>query len=364
MQLQSQIKSSQRPFLIAGPCSAESPEQLLFLAEQLKLQGVSALRAGIWKPRTRPGSFEGLGEVALPWLIDAGKTFEIPVAIEVANAEHVEKALKAGVDILWIGARSTVNPFTVQEIADSLRGTKIPVMVKNPVNPDLNLWIGAFERLENAGISDLTAVHRGFSVYAHPKYRNVPSWEIPIALKEKMPEIPMLCDPSHIAGKRSLLLEVAQKGMDLNMDGLMIETHPDPDKAWSDAEQQVTPDGLKDLLSKLILRTSSSSHLPNLAMEELEKMRSKIAEVDDHIFDLLSKRMKISDDLGRIKKEHSIIVFQQEHWMKMISQRLSKANDNELSAVFVRQIMDAIHQESIRHQTRVMNQLNQNSSEE
>lgn len=357
MQLQSLIKSAKRPFLIAGPCSAESPDQLLFLAEKLKQQNVAALRAGIWKPRTRPGSFEGLGEVALPWLMEARKAHNIPVAIEVANAEHVEKALKAGVDILWIGARSTVNPFTVQEIADSLRGVKLPVMVKNPVNPDLNLWIGAFERLENAGITDLTAVHRGFSVYAHPKYRNVPSWEIPIALREKLPEIPMLCDPSHISGKRSLLLEVAQKGMDLNMDGLMIETHPDPDKAWSDPEQQLTPIDLKILLDKLVLRSSSVVDVSNDAMEQMNKLRSKIGDLDDHIFDLLSNRMKISEDLGRIKKENSIIVFQQEHWMKIISQRLAKAGEYDLSSIFVRQIMDAIHQESIRHQTKVMNQM-------
>ncbi|MES2798998.1 MAG: bifunctional 3-deoxy-7-phosphoheptulonate synthase/chorismate mutase type II [Bacteroidota bacterium] len=354
MQVQSQIKQSKRPFLIAGPCSAESPEQLLLLANQLKQRNVSILRAGIWKPRTRPGSFEGLGEVALPWLMEASEESGLPVAIEVANADHVEKALKAGVDVLWIGARSTVNPFTVQEIADSLRGVRIPVMVKNPVNPDLNLWIGAFERLENAGINDLVAVHRGFSVYAHPKYRNVPSWEIPLALREKLPELPMLCDPSHIGGKRNLLLEIAQKGMDLNMDGLMVEVHPTPDFALSDAEQQITPDDFSLLISKLVLR---SSNVSLSALAQLEQFRDKTSEMDDTIFDILKKRMQVSNELGRFKKENAITVFQQERWIKIISERMGKAADYDLSPIFVRQIMDAIHQESIRHQTRVMNDL-------
>lgn len=352
MKLKDQINEQSRPFLIAGPCSAESPEQLLFLAEHLKEIGTKVLRAGIWKPRTRPGSFEGLGEVALPWLIEAGRTFDLPVAAEIANREHVEKALEAGVDVLWIGARTTVNPFAVQEIADVLRGVEIPVMIKNPVNPDLNLWIGAFERLEKAGVTDLVAVHRGFSVYAHPKYRNVPNWEIPIAIKERYPDLPIICDPSHIAGRRDLLKEVAQKAMDLNMDGLMIETHPDPMKALSDPEQQVTPDGLKQLISELIMRSRS---VTSEIADQLAEMREKTAVLDDRLFDILAARMRISEEVGRFKKENNIIVLQPAHWVKIIKQRLSSAADLDLSEEFVRQIMDAIHQESIRHQTKVMN---------
>lgn len=352
MKLKDQINENSRPFLIAGPCSAESPEQLLFLAEHLKAIGTKVLRAGIWKPRTRPGSFEGLGEIALPWLIDAGRKFGLPVAVEIANREHVEKALEAGVDVLWIGARTTVNPFAVQEIADVLKGTNIPVMIKNPVNPDLNLWIGAFERLEKAGLTDLVAVHRGFSVYAHPKYRNVPNWEIPIAIKERYPDLPIICDPSHIAGRRDLLKEVAQKAMDLNMDGLMIETHPDPINALSDPEQQLTPAALKQLMSELIMRSRS---VTSEIADQLTEMREKTAALDDRLFDILAARMRISEEVGRFKKENNIIVLQPSHWIKIIKQRLSSAADLDLSEEFVRQIMDAIHQESIRHQTKVMN---------
>lgn len=352
MKLKDQINENSRPFLIAGPCSAESPEQLLFLAEHLKAIGTKVLRAGIWKPRTRPGSFEGLGEIALPWLIDAGRKFGLPVAVEIANREHVEKALEAGVDVLWIGARTTVNPFAVQEIADVLKGTNIPLMIKNPVNPDLNLWIGAFERLEKAGLTDLVAVHRGFSVYAHPKYRNVPNWEIPIAIKERYPDLPIICDPSHIAGRRDLLKEVAQKAMDLNMDGLMIETHPDPINALSDPEQQLTPAALKQLMSELIMRSRS---VTSEIADQLTEMREKTAALDDRLFDILAARMRISEEVGRFKKENNIIVLQPSHWIKIIKQRLSSAADLDLSEEFVRQIMDAIHQESIRHQTKVMN---------
>lgn len=352
MKLKDQINENSRPFLIAGPCSAESPEQLLFLAEHLKAIGTKVLRAGIWKPRTRPGSFEGLGEIALPWLIDAGRKFGLPVAVEIANREHVEKALEAGVDVLWIGARTTVNPFAVQEIADVLKGTNIPLMIKNPVNPDLNLWIGAFERLEKAGLTDLVAVHRGFSVYAHPKYRNVPNWEIPIAIKERYPDLPIICDPSHIAGRRDLLKEVAQKAMDLNMGGLMIETHPDPINALSDPEQQLTPAALKQLMSELIMRSRS---VTSEIADQLTEMREKTAALDDRLFDILAARMRISEEVGRFKKENNIIVLQPSHWIKIIKQRLSSAADLDLSEEFVRQIMDAIHQESIRHQTKVMN---------
>lgn len=357
MNLIENIQESNRPFLITGPCSAESPEQVMSVAKEIAANGhANVLRAGIWKPRTRPDSFEGMGEIALPWLIEAGKETGLPVTTEIANRHHAELALKAGVDILWIGARTTVNPFAIQEIADFLKGVKIPVMVKNPVNPDLELWIGAFERLEKAGITDLVAIHRGFSVYKHPKYRNVPTWELPIALRERLPDLPIICDPSHITGRRDLLLEVSQKAMDLNFDGLMIETHPNPDKAWSDAAQQVTPDGLKDILSQLILRTRDFSSIDTGAIDEL---RLKITNLDDRLFDILSARMNMSEEVGRFKLQHNITILQQERWIKIIESRLSKSDNYQLSERFIRQIMDAIHQESIRHQTKVMNKRNE-----
>lgn len=342
-----------RPFLIAGPCSAETEEQLMETVRRLaRFCSVDLLRAGIWKPRTRPDSFEGVGEKGLPWLVSAGKEIGVPVTTEVANAHHVELALKAGVNVLWIGARTTVNPFSVQEIADALQGTSIPVMVKNPVNPDLELWIGAFERLEKAGITDLTAIHRGFSVYKHPKYRNVPNWELPIALRERLPHIPLVCDPSHISGKRSLLLEVSQKAMDLNFDGLMIESHRDPDAAWSDAAQQLTPDNLHVLLQQLVLR---SKEVSDNALGGLEELREKISILDDRLFEILTARMRLSEDVGEFKREHNITILQEEHWKKMIAARLEKAGEYGLAERFVRLMMDALHQESIRHQTRIMN---------
>ena len=353
MELVKSIQNGKRPFLIAGPCSAESEEQLVSIAKRIAEMGsVNLLRAGIWKPRTRPNSFEGLGEIALPWLVTAGKESGIRTTTEVANAKHVEIALHAGIDVFWIGARTTVNPFTVQEIAEALRGVDIPIMIKNPVNPDLSLWLGAFERLENVGIRDLVAIHRGFSVYDHPKYRNVPNWEMPIALKEQRPNTPIICDPSHITGKRDLLFEVAQKAMDLNFEGLMIETHHDPNEAWSDPSQQVTPEGLRNIVEKLILRTQD---LSNNVVEEIEEIRTEVADLDDRIFDLLMKRMKLSDLVGQLKRENNITILQQEHWNNIIGKRLEKSRDYNLNRKFVRQVMDAIHQESIRHQTAVMN---------
>ncbi len=353
MILKDEITQKNRPFLIAGPCSAESEEQIFSIAEDLsKLGNVKALRAGIWKPRTRPNSFEGLGATALPWLVSAGKKFNLPVTTEVANKQHVEIALAAGVDILWIGARTTVNPFAVQEIADALRGTQIPVMIKNPINPDIELWLGAFERFEQAGITDLTAIHRGFSIYKHKKYRNVPSWEIPIALMERRPNMPMICDPSHIAGNRDLLLEVSQKAMDLNFEGLMIEAHPNPDKAWSDAAQQVTADGLDEIMKNLILRQKTvGADIATI----LDEMREKIGSLDDRIFDLLATRMRLSEDVGQFKREQNITILQQEHWEKVIKLRMGKEEEYNLSPSFIRKIIDALHQESIRHQVRVMN---------
>lgn len=353
MNLQSLIKEAKRPFLITGPCSAETPEQLIGVCKEIAKNGnADVLRAGIWKPRTRPDSFEGVGEEALAWLIEAGKETNLPVATEVANKLHVEQSLKAGVDILWIGARTTVNPFAVQEIADALQGVKIPVLIKNPVNPDLELWIGAFERFEKAGITDLAAIHRGFSIYKHPKYRNVPTWEMPIGLRERLPNLPIICDPSHITGNRNLLIEVSQKALDLNFEGLMIETHPNPDEAWSDAAQQVTPERLKEIIGQLILRSDDVS---GCNLDVLADLRDKITSLDDRLFDLLAARMVLSEEVGKFKRENNITILQQNHWKNIIHSRIDKADDYKLSSHFIRQIMDAMHLESIRHQTKVMN---------
>lgn len=353
MILRQSIQHSKRPFVIAGPCSAESEQQVYEVVRDLaSYTDVKLIRAGIWKPRTRPDSFEGLGDIALPWIVEAGKANGLPVTVEVANKQHVEAALKAGVDVLWIGARTTVNPFAVQEIADALLGVEIPVMIKNPVNPDLELWIGAFERLEKAGITDLVGLHRGFSFYNHPKYRNVPHWEIPIALKERLGNLPLICDPSHISGRRDLLEEVSQKAMDLNFDGLMIETHPNPDQALSDAQQQITPSQLKSLLENLVVRESNAQQD---AQAQLNEYREQIEVLDGRLFDLFAARMKISAQLGEFKREHNITILQREHWENMIRKRLEDVQEHGLTRQFVRRVMDEIHQESIRQQTRVMN---------
>ncbi len=353
MELSKTILSTKRPFLIAGPCSAETEEQVTNVLQQIAEKTATKLiRAGIWKPRTRPDSFEGMGEQALPWLVDAAKKVGLPTTVEVANKYHAEAALKAGVDVLWIGARTTVNPFAVQEIADALRGVSIPIMIKNPINPDVELWIGAFERFEKAGLSDLTAIHRGFSFYKHAKYRNVPSWEIPIHLKDRLPHIPIICDPSHIAGRRDLLLEVSQKAMDLNFDGLMIETHPNPDAAWSDAKQQLTPDDLVLLMSDLALRSSS---IHSSIESKFIEIREKISVLDDRLFDILSARMQLSEEIGDFKREHNITILQHDHWRRVIAKRLAMSDEYQLTEKFIRRVMDEIHQESIRHQTKVMN---------
>ena len=353
MNLTEQIKDKARPFIIAGPCSAETEEQLHRVCSDIaQLTDTSLLRAGIWKPRTRPDSFEGIGEEGLSWYVEAGKAAGLPTSTEVANSKHVELALKAGINVLWVGARTTVNPFAVQEIVDALKGTQTPVMIKNPVNPDLSLWLGAFERFRKAGLNDLVAIHRGFSIYKHPKYRNVPSWEIPISFKQNLPEIPIICDPSHITGKRELLTEVSQKAMDLNFDGLIIETHPTPVQAWSDAEQQITPEELKKLLENLVLRQKTIS---GSMSEELEDFRQKIATLDDRMFEILSARMKLSEEVGIFKRQNNITILQEEHWKKLIESRLAKADEYFLTQVFVKNLMDNIHQESIRHQVKVMN---------
>ncbi|MBW7867932.1 MAG: bifunctional 3-deoxy-7-phosphoheptulonate synthase/chorismate mutase type II [Brumimicrobium sp.] len=347
------IKQLKKPFLIAGPCSVESEEQVFTIAQELKRECAPALlRGGIWKPRTRPNSFEGVGAIGLPWLVNAGKSVNIPVATEVANAKHVEEALKAGVNVLWIGARTTANPFAVQDIADALKGVKITVMVKNPINPDLMLWLGAFERLENAGITSLIAIHRGFSVYNHPQYRNVPNWAIPIALKEERSDIPIIGDPSHISGKREGLFSLAQKALDLNYAGLMLEVHNTPEKAWSDAQQQITPTAYKELIQNLILR---SEFIQQKEESSIQNARKRIAAIDDQLFSLLKDRMKIAEEIGAYKKDHQITILQTEQWKNILETRLSNAKSLGLSEEFMKEILDAIHEESIRHQTEVMN---------
>lgn len=341
-----------RPFLISGPCSAETRDQVLTTCTQIASMGVQLLRAGIWKPRTRPGSFEGLGKVALPWLKEAGAHTGLPICCEVATPSHVEAALEAGVDVLWIGARTTVNPFAVQDIADALVGVDVPVFVKNPVNPDLELWIGALERIHGAGIRRLGAVHRGFSVYNAPKYRNQPQWDIPIELRRRLPQLPLINDPSHIAGKRALLYEIAQNALDLHFDGLMIESHITPETAWSDSAQQVTPEGLDNLLNRLVLRQLDSDNTAYL--HSIQEWRSLIDQLDTETLQLLSRRMEAVRQIGWKKKERNIAVLQIERWLHVRQSALTKAKDAGLSETFVEALINVIHKESIRQQTVIM----------
>jgi len=342
---------TERPLIISGPCSAESEEQVLETARQLADKGIDVLRAGIWKPRTRPGSFEGLGRIALPWLKKAGEEIGKPIAVEVATREHVFDCLKAGVDILWIGARTTANPFSVQEIADALEGVDIPVIVKNPVNPDLQLWIGALERINRAGITRIGALHRGFSSYDKSKYRNKPMWEFPIELKRLFPTLPIFNDPSHICGNRELLGYVAQKALDLDFDGLMLESHRDPDKAWSDASQQVTPERLGEIIKGLVIRDAN----PNITANKLEELRSQIDRVDNYIMEILSERMDIARKIGEFKRDNNVTILQSSRWDEIVHDRIQKGTKKELTEEFIKELFEAIHQESIRHQTKVMN---------
>ena len=341
-----------RTLVIAGPCSLESEEQIMETAMGLSKIGVDVLRAGIWKPRSRPGSFEGIGYEGLKWLVAAGKASGLPVCVEVAGSDHVEAALKAGVDIVWIGARTTVNPFLVQILADALKGSDIPVMVKNPVNPDLALWIGALERINKAGINKIAAIHRGFSSYEQSKYRNQPNWELPIALKRRFPTLPLICDPSHISGKAGGLFEVAQIAMDLRFDGLMIEAHRNPKVALSDAEQQITPAELGSLLDEIVIRNPSTDDV--IALSLLEELRGRIDKVDAELLGILARRMEIAREIGHYKKEHHLTILQPERWDEIIATRTRLGVHKELSPEFILQIYEMIHQESIRHQTDVM----------
>jgi len=342
-----------KPLIISGPCSAETEEQTLETCRQLAATGkVDVLRAGIWKPRTRPGSFEGIGAEGLPWMRKAKEETGLPITIEVAKATHVEQALKAGIDILWIGARTTVNPFAVQEIADRLQGIQIPVLVKNPINPDLALWMGAIERMQGAGLTQVGAIHRGFSNTSELVYRNRPQWQIPIEFKRRLPNIPLIGDPSHICGRRDLLQSVSQKSLDLNFDGLMIESHITPDEAWSDAAQQITPEVLGEMISSLVIREDFEDSAP--VQGDLNYLRQDINSIDEELMNLLSNRMKVAQEIGKYKKANNMTILQSKRWDSIVEKAKAKGDEFGLSEKFVVQYMRAIHDESIRQQESVM----------
>ncbi len=353
MQFEPIAPKSKRPFIIAGPCSAETEGQVMATAKALAEQNIDLFRAGIWKPRTRPGSFEGVGKEGLSWLKRVKEETGLKVTTEVAKADHVYEALKYGIDVLWLGARTTVNPFSVQEIADAVSGMDIPVLIKNPINPDLPLWMGAIERIYKAGITKIGVIHRGFSFHGETKFRNVPRWQLAIELKRNFPDLMMICDNSHICGRRDLLQEVAQEAMDLNYDGIMTEVHPRPDEAWSDAAQQITPDTFRDLVSSLVLRQESSDDVEYLA--HIDDLRQKIDEIDDDLLKLLGNRMKVSEKIGEYKKRNNIAILQTSRWNEILDQVMVKANAEGLSENFVNTFLRAIHQESIDHQEKVMN---------
>ncbi len=341
-----------RPIIIAGPCSAETEEQVMTTAKELAANGIRIFRAGIWKPRTRPNAFEGVGNEGLKWLRLVKAETGMLTTTEVANVKHVYDALKYGVDILWIGARTTANPFAMQDIADALKGVDIPVMVKNPVNPDVELWIGALERLNNSGINKLVAIHRGFSIYDKTLYRNDPQWQIPIEIKRRIPGLTIITDPSHICGNRHMIYDVSQKAMDLNFDGLIIETHIDPDNALSDAHQQITPADLKTLLSRLILRHEDVDQENLFTLAEL---REQIDKLDDKLLQVFEKRMKVVEEIGKHKKAHNITILQSQRWDDIVRYRLSLGIKKGLSEEFILKVFQAIHQESINRQNLVMN---------
>lgn len=340
---------SKRPVVIAGPCSAETEEQVMETAKDLAKNGVRIFRAGIWKPRTKPGGFEGVGSVGLTWLQEVKKETGMLVATEVANKQHVEEALNAGVDVLWIGARTSANPFAMQEIADSLVGADVPVLVKNPVNPDLELWIGAMQRIYNAGIRQIGAIHRGFSAYGKHLYRNMPQWHIPIELRRRMPELTLICDPSHIGGKRELVAPLSQQAMDMGFDGLIVESHCDPDSAWSDKSQQVTPEVLNFMLNMLVVRDTTQT------TESLTLLRQQIDQIDNDLLEALSKRMRISREIGQYKKEHSMPVVQTGRYDDILNSRAAAAEELGMNGDFMKTVYQAIHEESVRQQIEVLN---------
>ena len=338
-----------RPFVISGPCSAETEEQVMATAIDLANQGIKVFRAGVWKPRTKPGGFEGVGSPALKWLQRVKRETGMYTAVEVATEKHVYEALKYGVDMLWIGARTTANPFAVQEIADTLRGTDIPVLIKNPVNPDLELWIGALERLFNAGITRLGAIHRGFSTSDKSVYRNMPQWHIPIELRRRIPNLPIICDPSHIGGKRELVAPLCQQAMELGFNGLIVESHCNPDCAWSDAAQQVTPDVLDYILNLLVIRKETQS------TENLSELRKQIDECDNNLIQELAKRMRIAREIGTYKKEHDMTILQTGRYNEILEKRGSQGSLCGMDSEFIKKVFEAIHEESVRQQMEIIN---------
>ena len=343
-------QDNERLTVIAGPCSAETEEQVITTARQLAGRGCHIFRAGVWKPRTKPGGFEGNGVAALPWLQRVKEETHMMVATEVATPEHVELALKYGVDVFWIGARTSANPFAMQAIADSLKGIDVPVLVKNPVNPDLELWIGAMERLNQAGVKRIAAIHRGFSSYDKKIYRNLPMWQIPIELRRRVPDLPLFCDPSHIGGKRELVAPLCQQAMDLGMNGLIVECHCDPDKAWSDAKQQVTPDILAYILSLLVLRDEK------VTTEGISLMRKQIDELDNQLMELLAKRMKVCREIGEYKKEHNMTVLQTSRYNEILNKRGAQGSLWGMAPDFIKTVFEAVHEESVRQQMDIINQ--------
>ena len=338
-----------RPVVIAGPCSAETEEQLISTAAALAEKGCHIFRAGIWKPRTKPGGFEGNGEKALPWMKRVKDETGMLISTEVATPEHVELALKYGMDVLWVGARTTANPFAMQALADSLKGIDIPVLVKNPVNPDLELWIGALQRMNQAGLKRLGAIHRGFSSYEKKIYRNLPMWQIPIELHRRIPDLPIICDPSHIGGRRDLIAPLCQQAMDLGFDGLIVESHCNPDEAWSDAKQQVTPNILDDILSSLVVRNG------HCKTEGLRQLRSQIDDLDNSLMELLAKRFHICREIGRYKKEHNMTVLQSERYNEILEKRGAQAALCGMDAEFAAHVFEFIHEESVRQQLAILN---------
>ena len=339
----------ERLIVMAGPCSAETEEQVITTARQLAAKGCHLFRAGVWKPRTKPGGFEGNGEAALPWLRTVKEETGMVVATEVATPEHVELALKYGVDILWVGARTTANPFAMQALADSLRGVDVPVFVKNPVNPDLELWIGAMERINQAGVKRLAAIHRGFSSYDKKIYRNLPMWQIPIELRRRIPQLPIICDPSHIGGSRELVAPLCQQAMDLGFDGLIVESHCNPDCAWSDAKQQVTPDVLDYILSLLVIRDD------NMTTEGIVALRKQIDELDNQLMELLAKRMRVCREIGQYKKEHNMTVLQTGRYNEILDKRGAQGTLCGMDPKFVKEIFESVHEESVRQQIEIIN---------
>lgn len=337
-----------RPLVIAGPCSAETEEQVIETARQLAAEGIRIYRAGLWKPRTKPGGFEGVGEQGIPWLQRVKHETGMYTATEVATRQHVEAALRGGVDLLWIGARTAANPFAMQEVADALRGVDVPVLVKNPVSPDLELWIGAIERIHNAGIRRLGAIHRGFTSIDTSLYRNHPMWSLPIELHRRLPRLPLFCDPSHIGGKRELIAPLSQQAMDLGFDGLIIESHCSPDSAWSDKAQQVTPEALAYILRNLVIRQQS------VTTESLNELRARIDKLDDQLLELLARRMRVSRDIGQYKKEHDMAVLQSRRYEELLARRTAQAVELGMDPDFMRTVLQAIHEESVRQQMEIL----------